>query len=489
MKNLLSEGLAVEMIGEACKIAVKYGLKTRNRSLLEKAAANEFLAVKNGRIFPSAELMKSSLNHLEGNNVPEGDLLGNHHGWQDMIINHSSEEKLRIQVTDLPHQFCDYKNRQIIPLTREKVIEGTKLLHVLAEKKGVRAYSCGVPQDTPAPLKAVEQYLIGFMYNRNGGGTIQAVDQAVEKEFSKIRAIAEDREDENERNLMLFSPSPLILDSDDLYLCFQPGIKLNSFMVGSMPMMGMTGPVDPVGVYVLALAEVLGGAAILHALFPSAKAYLYPHPQSMNPFTGQMAFGTVEHARLEMIKLQVMKTLNLPYYNVKDIMTSAQMPGSMAQGDKALGFFTGMAAGYKAYNLMPLSTDQVWSPEQALLDIEAIEEAWQALQPLNYENIGESVIETHAEVLENEGLFGESMDTLMNMHLHYRTDVLHKRYQTSETWQAAERPEELNAIVGKKEELLSSWNYQAPAEKLEKIMVIYHNLCRRYDTKPVKPEL
>jgi len=37
------------------------------------------------------------------------------------------------------------------------------------------------------------------------------------------------------------------LDADDLYLCFKPGINLSSFMVGSMPMMGMTGPVDPVG--------------------------------------------------------------------------------------------------------------------------------------------------------------------------------------------------------------------------------------------------
>src|SRR4030042_6655080 len=135
-----------------------------------------------------------------------------------------------------------------------------------------------------------------------------------------------------------------------------------------MPMMGMTGPVDPVGVYVQGLGEGLGAAAILHALFPEARAYVYPHPQVMDLRSGHMAFGTVEHARLEMIKMQVMKALNLPYYNLKDIMTSAQMPGSMAQGDKALGFFTGIMAGYRAFNLMALSTDQVWSPVQALLD-------------------------------------------------------------------------------------------------------------------------
>ncbi len=189
--------------------------------------------------------------HIKDNRVPDGDVYGNHHGWQDMIVNQFPEKKIIIRVTDLPYQFCDYKTRQIVPLTRKLVVEGTKLLNVLSEKYSVMGYTCGVPQDTAGPLKAIEQYIIGFRYNRNGGGTIQSVDAAVEDGFSKIRAIAEDWENPDERRLMLFSASPLVLDSDDLYLCFKPGIKVTDFMVGSMPMMGMTGPVDPVGVYVL----------------------------------------------------------------------------------------------------------------------------------------------------------------------------------------------------------------------------------------------
>jgi trimethylamine:corrinoid methyltransferase-like protein len=356
----------------------------------------------------------------------------------------------------------------------------------LSEKNGVKGYTCGVPQDTAAPLKAVEQYLIGFRYNRNGGGTIQSVAAGVEDEFSKIRAIAEDWENPDERRLMLFSASPLALDSDDLYLCFKPGIKITDFMVGSMPMMGMTGPVDPVGVYVLGLAEVLGGAAVLHALFPEARAYVYPHPQAMDLRSGQMAFGTVEHARLEMMKMQVMKTLGLPYYNLKDIMTSAQMPGSLAQGDKALGFFTGLMAGYKAFNLMPLSTDQVWSPVQALLDVEALSDAWEAIQPVEGTEAVSKATGTISEVLEKNSLFAETADTLMNMKLHYQTDVLHRRFQTSETWQHAGRPEELDAIEQKQAELVAQWDYHPMHNKLQKIMDIYYKLCRNYNTEPLK---
>jgi trimethylamine:corrinoid methyltransferase-like protein len=485
MLKLLPDQLVSEMISEACKTVIKNGLKTRNNNLLHIGASIETLFVKDGRIYPSAEAMESCLSHIKNNQVPDGDLNRNHHGWLDMIVNHFPEKKIIIRLTDLPYQYCDLKTRQIIPLTRKHVVEGTKLMHVLSEKYGVKGYTCGVPQDTAAQLKAVEQYLIGFRYNRNGGGTIQSVDAGIEDKLSKIRAIAEEWENPDERSLMLFSPSPLTLDSDDLYLCFKPGIKITGFMVGSMPMMGMTGPVDPVGVYVLGLAEVLGGAAVLHALFPKAKAYIYPHPQAMDLRSGQMAFGTVEHARLEMIKMQVMKALDLQYYNLKDIMTSAQLPGSLAQGDKALGFFTGLMSGYKAFNLMPLSTDQVWSPEQALLDVQALSDAWEVIQAVNGNGAVSRASETISEVLEKNYLFGETADTLMNMELNYQSDTFQKRFQTSEAWKDSGRPEELDAIQQKKTELLALWDYQPPPDKLRKVMDIYFKLCKQCNVEPL----
>jgi hypothetical protein len=90
----------------------------------------------------------------------------------------------------------------------------------------------------------------------------------VEPEFTRIRSSAEDWDDLAMRDLMFFSPSPMALDADDLYLCFKKGIYLRSFMVGSMPKLGMTGPVNPAGIYIQAVAEVIGAATVLHAIFP-----------------------------------------------------------------------------------------------------------------------------------------------------------------------------------------------------------------------------
>lgn len=485
MTQLLSNGLVEEMISASCKLILEKGIMTRNNQLLNKAGYSDSLTVKGNRIFPSAEALAVCLAHLKQNCLPPGDSFGNHHGWADGIINNDSENKLVIRLTDLPYQFCDHRSRQIIPLTRKHVIEGTKLLHVLSEQQEIHAYSCGVPQDTASPLKSIEQYIIGFRYNQNGGATIQSVAAEVETEFNQIRCIAEGRDNYHERSLMIYSPSPMILDADEIDLCFKPGIEITSYIIGSMPMMGMTGPIDPIGVYILSLAEVLGGAAILHALYPEAKAFVFPHPQAMDLRTGQMAFGTLEHARLEMLKLQIMDALGLQYYNVKDIMTSAQMPGSMAQGDKALGFFTGLMAGYKAFNLMSLSTDQGWSPLQALLDIDALKNAWSAIQPINNSNSVVNACKNISRVIDENSLFAVADDTLLNMFENYQANPLHNRFFTSETWSSAGSPPELKAIEEKYEELISGWSFRPDQEKLEKILAIYSRLCKRFNTKPM----
>lgn len=470
-----------EMIQTARKIVLEKGIRTRNTGLLRQASTNERLVVKGQTILFSGDLLDSCLRELRNNRASaQGS-----HDWRDMIINKGEDRDVVIKLTDLPYQYCDHRERKITPLTRDQVVRGTKLLHMLSEEKNIYGYSCGVPQDTYPYLKAIEQYLIGFRYHKNGGGTIQSIAPEIEEDFIRIRAIAEGWEDTRQRDLMLFSPSPLLLDAEDLYLCLKKDIRLNSFMVGSMPMMGMTGPVDPTGVYILAIAEVLGAASVLHALFPQAKAYIYPHPQAMSLRSGQMAFGTIEHARLERLKKGVMEELGLPYYNLKDIMTSAQLPGSMAQGDKALLFYTGIQAGYRAFNLMPLSTDQVWSPVQAMLDIENLQSAWKSIEPTSLQGDCAESKEVILETLDDESLFAEHSHTLLNMFDQYDMDLWQKRYFTSESWTDAGSPDEYKAVEEKIDSMIGAWDYRPEQDKLEKIVDIYRSICKKYNTEPL----
>jgi hypothetical protein len=128
----------------------------------------------------------------------------------------------------------------------------------------------------------------------------------------------------------------------------------------------------------------------------------------------------------------------------------------------------------------------VWSPVQALLDIKAISDAWEATQPVEGSEAISRATSTIDEVIQNNCLFAETADTLMNMKLNYQSEVLLRRFQTSETWQNAGRPEELDAIEQKHAELIAQWDYHPPQEKLHKIMDIYHKLCNTFNIEPLK---
>lgn len=181
-----------------------------------------------------------------------------------------------------------------------------------------------------------------------------------------------------------------------------------------------------------------------------------------------------------------MEALDLPYYNLKDIMTSAQMPGSLAQGDKALIFYTGIMAGYRAFNLMPLSTDQGWSPIQALLDIENLQSAWKSLDSTKLEGDIKEAEEVIVETLESGSLFAEHTHTLMNMLDSYDMNLWQQRYFTSESWIDAGSPDEYKALEEKVDSLTDSWDYHPNQQKMEQIYDIYLSLCRQFNTDPLK---
>jgi len=74
----------------------------------------------------------------------------------------------------------------------------------------------------------------------------------------------------------------------------------------------------------------------------------------------------------------------------------------------------------------------------------------------------------------------------MNLKIHYETNILHDRFQASENWQYAGRPEELDSVEQKQAELIAQWNYSPPQDKFQKIIDIYHKLCNSYNTEPLK---
>jgi trimethylamine:corrinoid methyltransferase-like protein len=480
---LVSSVIFEQMVEYAIKTILETGIGTSNNLLLEKAEKNG-LIVRTGRIYPDRKMVMNAMDHVKSHRLPEDHAFGNYHNWFDNLVPRPNKNELVIRVNDRATYYTDYPDHSFRPLSRQDVINGTKLIHMLHKNSGIVGYSCGTPQESHELLKGFEQYIIGFRYNQMGGSTEVPSNAELLNIYFDIREIAEDGFNRHLPDVSIWSPSPMILDSDELNLFFQEGTLVNRVLIGSMPIMGLTGPVDPVGNFTLALAETLGGATILNVLFPQTACYIMPHPQAMDLNTGLISFGTVEHFRLELIKTELFRYLELPYAMVKDTLTSAQIPDLMCQADKMLQIVSSITHGTNAFSICPLSCDEGWSPVQCLLDAEYIQNAWSLHSPVEGENRAEEAYRNIQRSVKNKLLFGEMDDTLMNMFSNYQINGLFTRAFSYQKWNEMGKPSSLAKIPDQIDQLISAWDYVPPANKWHDIIAIYHKLCRRYGVNP-----
>lgn len=461
---------AVKTIGET-------GIATSNTRLLE-LASGKGLNVKNNRIYPSQTQIEQTLRHLQSNKLPDDHAFGRYHSWPDSMVKRPGNGELFIRVNDRATCFANHRNRIFRPLTRKDAIEGTKLIHSLNQKYGVAGYSCGTPQESHELINGIEQYLIGFRYNQFGGNTEVPSNSDLFGHFLDIREIAEENFDRTKPDISIWSASPMIIDSDEMNLFFEPGCEIKRVLIGTMPIMGLTGPVDPVGILTLALAETLGGATVIRSLFPETECFIMPHPQAMDLNSGLLSFGTVEHFRLELLKTELFDFLGLSYGMVKDTLTSSQMPDQLCQADKLLNITSSVNHGWNAFCITPLGCDEGWSSEQCLMDIEHIRNAWNLHGTVNDQGKAENAFQNIIKSVSENQLFATMDDTIINLFEHYRTDSIFKRTFSYQKWQEQNFPESLKNIEDMVVSLIENHTYHPPHQKWKDILTVYNKICK-----------
>ena len=465
------------MVRSALHMIAELGIHVRRQEILERARGQRGLTVRGNRVYVNEALARETLDCIRwGHLNPERAHGG---GASD------PQKGPTIRITSRPKSIAEHREGRLRPLTRADVIAGTKLLDALGDR-GIYGTTCGMPQEAPLPLQPIEQYLIGFRYNRNGGWTDIPLHSDVAQTMRAIREIAEENYDPQRRAFAIWVPSPLRLDSSELDELLAFHGRVLRITVGSMPTMGLNGPVDPLGIYTLSLAECLGGAAILHCLYPDADVSLLPHPQPMDLHTGNMIFGTVEWNRLDLIKRQVLAHLGIPYYR-KECLTSACMPDPRAQADKVFSVAFGVMYGFTTFGMYPLCADEVWSAVQCVLDVEYVLEAWRTVTPLDDVIGAMEAYEMMRRALQEGVLPAEMPEVVGHLRKYYSVGVF-PRYPTGALWEEANMPQ----LIAQAEEyaagLISQATYAPDEDRLRAIMEHYYRLCRQFGAQPMALE-
>jgi trimethylamine:corrinoid methyltransferase-like protein len=242
----------------------------------------------------------------------------------------------------------------------------TKLVDSLADE-GVYGAPPGIPVDLPPDLQPLAQYRIAATYARQGA---TPVDPTSAKTVHPLLDMAEVMGHPIHR-LPVYIPTPLRLGGESLDVVLACLDRLEHISVSSMPSAGTSAPLHPFGALALAAAEVIGGMIAVKILTGK------PVTCSVNIFPsdlreGSMVFGSPENMLFQMLGADFNRFYGWNWgFGPDNIHVMAKMPDCQSAAEKASIMTAGAFLGARHFSCAgTLSLDEIFSPEQLLVDCE-----------------------------------------------------------------------------------------------------------------------
>lgn len=383
--------------------------------------------------------------------------------------------RFRCRVSNRPSALVAPDGVTVRPMTTADVIAGTKLVDVL-HAQGVEGSTVGTPTDVPSALQLPAQILIGAEYSREGGS---ASSLACDVRTAEI-VLEMDAVYGRSHFQSVWCPSPLRLDGSELDILWHFRHTVKSASVGSMPIMGLNAPCDPLATFTLAVAECIGGATILSEVLPTVPISICPHPMPMDPRTGVMAFGTPEWELLDLLHRDVFAYYGLRW-DLKTLHTMSALPDAQAVAERTASAMTGMLSGFHAFGPGGmLAADEVFSPAMLVLDLDIL---GHAARVAHGAEIGEGLLPTELpdlidQVIRDRMIFAEHDTTAANLRRQYWQPAVFRRLGRSQ-WETAGRPEIVRDAQAEADRRIAQYEYEPPQDVLRELRSIYARVQRR----------
>jgi len=275
----------------------------------------------------------------------------------------TSSHKIGVSLIEYAQWVHDIETDKIVPFDTERLIEATKLLHVLG-----LSGPPGCPVDVPAPIQSVVQYWVAATYSKYGRRRIDP------KALETLPYIIEmsDVLGEPLRHLPIYIFSPLTLGSESLKCVLKYTDRLSGAGVSNMPSAGCTASINVGDAYALSVAEVIGSVILLKEIIDLPINWgigLFP----MDLRTLAMVFGSPENFLLHLTTNEVNAYFHgTAWYPASgNIHTIAKLPGAQSCTEKTCIMTAGALLGARWFTSIGLlSLDEIFSAEQLIYDLE-----------------------------------------------------------------------------------------------------------------------
>ena len=377
--------------------------------------------------------------------------------------------RLWLRVSSYPLNIHDIDSDTVVPATTKNLIEMTKLIDSLADD-GVEGAPPGIPTEVNPDLQPLAQYRIAALTARQGA---TPVDPTSAKTVGYLLDMAEVM-GRPIHDLPVYMPTPLRLagESLDVVLACVAQNRLSSVSVGSMPCTGTSAPIQPFGGLVLSAAELMGGMIAMRIL-TGLPVTFYASILPADLRHGAMVFGSPENMLFQMLD----QDFNRFYgwhsgQGPSNIHDMAKLPDGQSAAEKASIMTLGAFLGARQFDCAgTLSLDEIFSPEQLLLDCEIrnwVQRAIQGVQ-MGEEDVPDWLVEIQQGI--QRGFMG--LDSTLD---HYKTQTWYPQRFTRSAigdWNTRGRPNLSQTLRDEVRRRIASHHFELDAERTRAIDDIY----------------
>ncbi|HEY62949.1 MAG TPA: hypothetical protein G4O02_00095 [Caldilineae bacterium] len=352
-EDLATRDLAARVHETALRILAEVGLEILSEPVLDRLRAAGFRTRGSRVLFEPAVVedyvaeMRQRLSSQQASDVDD-------------------ETHLALYISSYPHHLHDLETDQIVPYTAESLAQMTRLVDTLADE-GVYGAVPGYPFDVPPPLQPVIQYRIAAENARNGAYPVDPTSSLTAPYIFEMAEVM----GHPIRSLPVYLPSPLRLGGESLEIVLQNVHRLEHIRVSSMPAAGATAPIAPIAAFALAAAELMGGLVALRALTGlPVTFYVEIFPFDLRQLA--MVFGSPENFLFQLAGHDLNRFYGHPSRRgAGNMHVMAKLPGPQSAAEKAAIMTAGALLGARDFSgAGALSLDEVFSPEQLLIDCE-----------------------------------------------------------------------------------------------------------------------
>jgi trimethylamine--corrinoid protein Co-methyltransferase len=454
--RLLTTGDVEAMQREALNVLDTVGFQVENEQMISRLTASSGVRLKNGRVCLAPSLVERHLAVYRAERADQAE--------------EEPPERVHLSVGCCANHIVDLETDAIRPITTADLIDAAKLVDTLHED-AISGHVPGFPQDVPPHLQALAEYKIGCEFMRAGGAFVAPCSiEGLEYLYQMHRVM------EQPFGLPLYVVSPLKIAGDSLQAILHFLDRAASLSVTSMPIMGATAPIHFSGAFVQAIAEAIGGFVVLKLIAPDKPVDFDVMAFCLDMKHANITFGSPEQNLCDLIGIAVNAYYGKRQISTRSIRTMAKRPGIQAAAEKGASAVLGALAGSRNFaGAGMLSVDEVFSPEQLMIDREIADYAQRVAQGFEFdtEKLSQEIIRECAI----SGEFLSHNSTLDNYQIVYWMPRLFGHSMLKD-WQQRGAPDLRAGARQMLRQKLAGYDFELPREKKRELHRIYQYACR-----------